>query len=452
MRSARKGEFVMKTLKQSVLVTVTFLLVITISGTLNAQSFVPFNQFLSNNAAANASQYVGQQGYAVQDDDTFSAMQQYIANLYQAAQVSHSFYIYGQYYDCIPIQQQPTYVQLGLTSVATPPPALGTLGQGDVFAPQLGPGDQYDQFGNSTTCETNTIPMRRITLDEMAGFANLNDFFSKTQDGSGLLPGQDAPEANHQYAYGIQYVNNFGGSSALNLWSPFVNLLRGQIFSLSQQWYAGGNGNNLQTVEGGWQNYPAKYKDQNSRLFIFWTENNYGHNGQIPIVGCYNLDCAGFMQISNQWHLGGAFTNYSTSGGTQYYFTMTWYFYQGNWWLALGSNTSRTWVGYYPGAIFRGGQMSQMAQSIQYGGETTQYVGYNPWGPMGSGAFANQGYGYAAYQRQVYFVNTTNAVQWANLNAQQPSPACYTLSGPFLQNNNTWGEYFFFGGPGGNGC
>ena len=35
----------------------------------------------------------------------------------------------------------------------------------------------------------------------------------------------------------------------------------------------------------------------------------------------------------------GRYVNYSTSGGTQYYFTMTWYFYQGNWWLALGNDT-----------------------------------------------------------------------------------------------------------------
>jgi len=95
----------MKKLKQSVLVTVTFLLVITISGTLNAQSFVPFSQFLSSTATATASQYVGQPGYAVQDNNTFSQMQQYIQTMYQAAQVSHSFYLYGQYYDCIPIQQ-----------------------------------------------------------------------------------------------------------------------------------------------------------------------------------------------------------------------------------------------------------------------------------------------------------------------------------------------------------
>jgi Neprosin len=442
----------MKALKQHVLVSVIVLLVVTCSATLNAQSFVPFNQFLANTTSASAASYVGQPGFAVQDDNTFSLMQQYILTMYQAAQVSQSFYIYGQYYDCIPIQEQPSYVLQGLNGVAQAPPATTAMSAGDVFSPQLGPGDQYDQFGNSTTCGVNTIPMRRLTLNELASYATLSDFQSKAPDGSGQLPGEPAPQANHQYAYTLQTVNNFGGSSALNLWSPFVNQLRGQIFSLSQQWYSAGNGNTLQTVEGGWQNYPAKYGDQNSRLFIFWTANNYGQNGTVPIIGCYNLDCPGFMQTSRNWHLGGKFSNYSTSGGTQYYFTMTWYFYQGNWWLALGNDNSREWVGYYPGQVFRNGAMTQMATSIRYGGETAQFVGFNVWGPMGSGAFANQGYGLAAYQRQIYFVNTTNATQWANLAAVQPAPACYTDNGPWFVNNTTWGEYFFFGGPGGNNC
>jgi hypothetical protein len=439
----------MKALKQHVLVSVTVLLVVTCSATLNAQSFVPFNQFVANTAAASAASYVGQPGFAVQDDNTFSQMQQYILTMYQAAQVSHSFYIYGQYYDCIPIQEQPSYVLQGLSGIAQAPPAATAMSAGDVFSPQLGPGDQYDQFGNSTTCGVNTIPMRRLTLTELASYATLSDFQGKAPDGSGGSPANDPPVVGHRYAYTFQTVNNLGGSSALNVWKPFVNTQIGQVFSLSQEWYTAGQGNNLQTVEGGWQNYPQKYGDQNSRLFIFWTANNYGQGGTVANIGCYNLDCVGFVQISRNWHLGGKFSNYSTSGGTQYYFTMTWYFYQGNWWLGLGNDASREWVGYYPGGVFRGGAMVTNAQTITYGGET---YGNNSWGLMGSGAFANQGYGFAAYQRQVYFVNLTNASQWANLTAVQPSPACYTDNGPWYVNNTVWGEYFFFGGPGGNNC
>ncbi|MGC2110092.1 MAG: neprosin family prolyl endopeptidase [Candidatus Korobacteraceae bacterium] len=432
----------MRTMRQRILLSVTVLLTLTLSVTLNAQNFVSFNNFLSNTASSTAGSYVGQNGYAVQDTSTFQQMQQYILSLYQGAQVSQSFLLAGQYFDCIPIQEQPSYVQLGLSSVASPPPDLSSTDEADTFSPQLGPGDQTDQFGDSTTCAAGTIPMRRITIGELSSFATLQDFFSKHTDGNDDFP--QAAAAAHKYAYTIQNVNNLGGNSALNLWSPFVNLNLRQIFSLSQQWYSGGAGANLQTVEGGWQNYPAKYGDENSRLFIFWTADNYRN------FKCYNLDCPAFVQIAGNWYLGGKFSNYSASNGTQYYFTMTWYLFRGNWWLALGNNTRRTWVGYYPGTIFRGGQMSQNAQTITYGGET---VGTGNWGPMGSGAFAVKGYRVAAYQRQVYYIDLNSASQWALLNAQQPSPNCYTVNGPIVGNDTIWGNYFFFGGPGGgNNC
>jgi hypothetical protein len=441
----------MKTSKYRVLLCVVVLLMATLSGPLSAHAqFVSFGQFLYNTAEANSNDYVGQPGYAVQDTNTFEQMQQYIQNLYQGAQVNQSFLLYGQYYDCIPVQEQPSYVQLGLNGVPQPPPALGATSEGsDLFSPQLGPEDQYDEYGNSTTCANGTIPMRRISLDELSTFANLQDFFNKSSDGTGALPGVDPPAVSHKYAYTVQTVNNLGGNSTINLWNPPVNTNLGQVFSLSQQWYSGGQGNNLQTVEGGWQNYPGKYGDNNARLFIFWTANNYGQAGTVPNIGCYNLDCPGFVQVSNKWHLGGKFSNYSMSGGKQYFFTMTWYFYQNNWWLALGNGTTSTWIGYYPGRVFRGGQMSQNAQSITYGGET---AGNGNWGPMGSGAWANLGYTFAAFQRQIYYFAITNAAQWANLTAQQPSPNCYSINGPTFSNMPVWGENFYFGGPGGNNC
>lgn len=72
---------------------------------------------------------------------------------------------------------------------------------------------------------------------------------------------------------------------------------------------------------------------------------------------------------------------------------------------------------------------------------------------MGSGAFAVKGYRIAAYQRQVYYVDLNSVSQWATLNAQQPSPNCYTVNGPLVGNDTIWGNYFFFGGPGGgNNC
>jgi hypothetical protein len=140
----------------------------------------------------------------------------------------------------------------------------------------------------------------------------------------------------------------------------------------------------------------------------------------------------------------GGFTNYSTQGGTQYEFTAEYYLYQGNWWLALGG----AWVGYYPGTLYRGGQMTRNAQVIEYGGET---VGTTIWPPMGSGRWASARWRYAANQRNVFYIDTNSVTWWANLTAVQPSP-CYSTAGPYFSTQSGWGIYFFFGGPGGRGC
>jgi Neprosin len=151
------------------------------------------------------------------------------------------------------------------------------------------------------------------------------------------------------------------------------------------------------------------------------------------------------VQTNANWHFGYGFNHYSTQGGTQYEFTAEYYLYEGNWWLALGG----TWVGYYPGTIYRGGQMTRNAQVIEYGGET---VGTRIWPPMGSDRWANAGWRYAANQRNVFYIDINSVTWWANLTPMQPSPACYSTAGPFFSTQPGWGIYFFFGGPGGRGC
>lgn len=52
----------MKARQQRILITVTVLMMVTLSGTLHAQSLVSFNQFLSNTVSASATSYVGHWG------------------------------------------------------------------------------------------------------------------------------------------------------------------------------------------------------------------------------------------------------------------------------------------------------------------------------------------------------------------------------------------------------
>jgi hypothetical protein len=424
----------------------TLLTLFMFNGLMSAESapkqFVSFQNFIENAKTASSGAYVGHTGKRVKDAASFEEMRQHALQMYNGVHVSHSFLLDSHYFDCVPVEEQPSFRMLGQKQIATPPPTPPPhqqLGEdAPVAASQIGPGNQFDQFGNSTHCEDNTIPMRRLTLEDMSQFENLKQFLAKGRDGASRFTRPNDPQPNgdgyvHHYAYAQQNVNNLGGNSDLNLWNPYVNTgVGGETMSLSQEWYVGGSP--TQTAEVGWQNQPNTWGSENSVLFIYWTADDYNN------TGCYNLDCGAFTQTNNNWYFGSGFNNYSSIGGSQYYFSAEYFLSGGNWWLALGGQ----WVGYYPASIYGGGQMSRNAQIIQYGGEVAALT---QWPPMGSGQWSSKGWKYAAYQDDIWYFDTHSAKWWAGLTLEQPSKHCFTDS--FLTYAPT---SFYFGGPGGKGC
>lgn len=410
-----------------------------LSGNASAQGqnegLVPFDEFIRGVAAAQTAEHVGRAGNKIAGSQAFNSMRQHILGMYEGVRVRHTFLADGQHYDCVPIMKQPTVRKLRIQQLASPPPALaGSHRQQEVLL------DGKDD-GPDKRCDTGEIPMRRITLEQMGRFKNLEHFFDKGPDGAGRAlpasPTTRAAASPHKYAHAWQGVANYGGSSYLNLWRPPIYTAQTQVFSLAQHWYVTTAGGVTQTVEGGWQNFPQKYGTQNSVLFIYWTPDSYK-------TGCYNLDCAAFVQVNSSIPLGRSFSSYSTLGGAQTGFTLSWLLHNGNWWLNINS----IWVGYYPGSIYRGGALSRYATRIDFGGET---VGTSSFPGMGSGQWASSGFGRAAFQNNIkYFANATTAYN-ASLTKDEPSPRCYTL-GLRSNSNTTWGSYFYYGGPGGTVC
>jgi hypothetical protein len=416
--------------------------------------FAPFRQFLQAVRAAKSETFEFAKGSKVEGKVEFEKMRQHILSLYESVDVTHSFLLDSQVFDCVPVEQQPSVRQLGLDKVEleAPPPAVVDTHRGP-SEPELERAVSpltlglVDTFGNAVSCAAGTIPLRRVTLEEITRFQTLEGFLHKTPDEKGL-PDDLAPKAafTHKYAHAYQVVKNYGGNSWLNLWSPSVNTAAGQVFSLSQHWYAGGSGKNTQTVEGGWQVYPAKYNTNKAAFFIYWTADNYKK------TGCYNLDCPGFVQINSDWALGGTWASYSTPGGSQLAFQMQWQLTNGRWWLYAQGNQSYEAIGYYPVSLYRGGRLSHFADRVDYGGET---VGATRWPPMGSSAFASSGFGQAAYQRHIFYIKTpttANGGVWTSLKVSQPSPTCYRLTFTPASVAGADGPYFYFGGPGGGSC
>ena len=93
--------------------------------------------------------------------------------------------------------------------------------------------------------------------------------------------------------------------------------------------------------------------------------------------------------------------------------------------------------------------MAHNAQLIEYG---TESVGSTWYPPEGSGNWASSGWSYAAYQRNLFYINLSATTVWDSLTPAMPSPGCYSISGPYFSSSSGWGIYFYEGGPGGTGC
>jgi neprosin-like protein len=412
--------------------------------------FVSFSNFLESTREASASTLLMRPDSKVIDASALEEMRQSILKRYEGVEVTHSFVVDGMYYDCVPIDQQPAVRNFGLKGTAAPPPQnllpnnAEAKGKNIQSATQFDPEKPFDSFGNSVGCEAKTVPLLRTTLETLRHFRTLQQFYQKLPGGSihAAQSGAVIPPAvaSHKYSYTIQYVNNLGGNSNLNIWSPYVTTSSAEVFSLSQVWYIGGSGSGLQTEETGWVVYPGMFGgSEKPHFFIYSTAGNYA-----PGTGCWDNTCGDFVQVAGSGLLGATFTHSSSYGGTQYEFRARYYLYQGNWWLGYQG----TWIGYYPGSKYHNGQNTRYAQILEFGSES---VGTTIWPPEGSGHWSSTGFAHAAFQRNLYYTATSGTSYWVSLRAVDPSPACYSISGPY-SSSGLWTRYFYEGGPGGKSC
>ncbi len=420
---------------------------------------IPHDAYLRITSNAKLSQFKDYPHVRVAGAAAFKEMQDYLLARNANVDVVYSFEDpAGQVFDCVPIEQQPSL--RGHQGAIPKPPDLSTI----VHGRQPQPGEPatphdlrsapLDRHGNPRQAPPGTIPIRRITLEDLIRFQDLRTFFRKHPNTlvanaaitrtKPSLPDPDSGK-NHRYAVGYQQVANVGGHGCISVYSPSVN--SNEIFSLAQHWYSGGSGANLQTVEVGWQVFPQKYGHSNPVLFIFWTADNYVSGG------AYNLDSPGFVQVNSNVLIGGARSPVSQPGGTQNEMEITAYLIPNQgWWLYLDGLSSDSALGYYPLSLFGTGAMASGADQIEFGGETVSGVPPSgDWGPMGSGQLANAGWQQSAYHRAIYYYDATGGSNWASLAEFTPTSPCYSFSGGF-DSTGSWGTYFFFGGPGGGDC
>lgn len=183
---------------------------------------------------------------------------------------------------------------------------------------------------------------------------------------------RDTSSGGHEHA--VAFVNGnqyYGAKASMNVWTPAVT--DAYEFSLSQLWVISGSfGNDLNTIEAGWQVSPELYGDGYPRFFTYWNDPKHGH-----------------------------------------------------WWLQFGSGVL---IGYWPSFLFS--HLQKQASMIQFGGEVvnSRSKGYHTSTQMGSGHFADEGFGKAAYFRNLQVVDWDNSlVPLTNLHLLADHANCYNI-------------------------
>ncbi|XP_012479356.1 uncharacterized protein LOC105794633 [Gossypium raimondii] len=288
------------------------------------------------------------------------------------------------------------------------------------------------------SCPEGTIPIRRTSEEDMLRASSVRRFGRKRPR---RRVRRDSTSNGHEHAVG--YVSGdqyYGAKASINVWTPRVS--NQYEFSLSQMWVISGSfGDDLNTIEAGWQVSPELYGDNYPRFFTYWTTDAY------QATGCYNLLCSGFVQTNNRIAIGAAISPTSSYNGGQFDISLLIWKdpKHGNWWLEFGSGVL---VGYWPSFLFT--HLRDHASMVQFGGEVvnSRAGGFHTSTEMGSGHFAGQGFGKASYFRNLQVVDwDNNLIPLSNLRVLADHPNCYDIQGGI---NRVWGNYFYYGGPGRN--
>ncbi|KAD5317211.1 hypothetical protein E3N88_17157 [Mikania micrantha] len=340
----------------------------------------------------------------------------------------------GDIMDCIMVHHQPAFdhpVLKGTKPLDPPERPFGHHHSG------MEPENYQLWSFSGEYCPEGTIPVRRTTEEDILRASSIKRFGRKLA----RTVRRDSSNGGHEHAVG--YVSGdqyYGAKASINVWDPKVT--DRFEFSLSQMWVISGSfGDDLNTIEAGWQVSPELYGDNYPRFFTYWTSDAY------QATGCYNLLCSGFVQTNNRIAIGAAISPTSSYNGGQFDISLLIWKdpKHGNWWLEFGSGVL---VGYWPASLFT--HLRDHASMVQFGGEVvnSQASGSHTSTEMGSGHFSGEGFGKASYFRNMQVVDWDNSlIPLSNLKVLADNPNCYDIRGGI---NNVWGNYIYYGGPGKN--
>jgi Neprosin len=381
----------------------------------------PFDKFLEFVASTSYEEARQLPGAAVESAYAFEEMQTYLVDLYRGVKPVESFVeTDGQVIDCIREDMHPAARRWDGLAVA---PVEGPPEVPEPYEPTpLDPRSReivrpvpQDPM-TARTFPADTTPLYRTTLSRLCRFPNLAAFTAKDEPTDLAAPVTVAAPSQKRYATGEQDIDCLGGSSKVNVWSPFAT----PIFqaSFSQQWYSAGHEGTLQqTVECGWRVDLKRYPDAQPHLFVFATRQNYDDGHFV-----YDSDGGIFQPVANPYVNPGTPLQVSQTGGSQVEYSLGFYLTSNAWWFYFDDHP----IGCFPVSWFNNGPLTTKATRAKFGGEVESRL--TMWPAMGSGQYASAGFGQAAYQRAAAVNPVGGGAVYATLaEAGSVTGSCYSL-------------------------
>jgi hypothetical protein len=262
-----------------------------------------------------------------------------------------------------------------------------------------------------------------------------------------------APASNDRYyAVWQRFGDVFGSIGRINIWNTTGPV--GGETSIAQ--VAVIRGTPMQAIEAGKIEHSAFAPSKRPVFFTYFRTNGAASGDW---VAGYNALVDGWIQVSSSVAPGMSLVPWeSRTDGSQFSLDVEVRLWEGNWWVKAAGE----WAGYYPfckgadsrpcaqGTLFSAAGIRDKADRLDWYGEI-----FDESAPaatstdMGSGAFANQRWGKAAYFRNLLFTWAPTKAWWWNAGSiSTTDSACYSADGPYYSSDPNWRNWFYYGGPG----
>ncbi|XP_028773388.1 uncharacterized protein LOC114730472 [Neltuma alba] len=351
----------------------------------------------------------------------------------------------GDIIDCVDILKQPAFDHPKLKNhkIRMRPSSYpeGIVFEESNVASKSAPISQL--WHQSGSCPEGTIPIRRITEEDILRTSSTQKFGEKNLQTSHLPSYAGGQRVNEHASIFVKGDKYYGGKGTMNVWNPKV--LQDVEWSVSAIWVMNdADKQKLNAIFAGWRVNPYLYGDNRTRLFTFWTVSS-----NFQMTGCYDLRCSGFIQLNAGVAVGSTIKPLSVYNDTNSQYDITIMIWKdksnGDWWMQYGADKV---MGYWPSSLFT--HLSDSASIIQWGGQIVNAAtnGQHTTTQMGSGQFPREHFGKASYFKNIKFVNGQNQMVPAdNTFPQVDRPNCYDVQSG---RSDDWGRFFYFGGPGRN--